>query len=85
VICLTVVRPERLNLDSFGLARCTPIQVLSTPGQVDGNLPFSDFHSMNDLLAENLAYQRGETVVLGVLAGLALLLGDRESTAWFQS
>jgi hypothetical protein len=40
---------------------------------------------MNDLLAENLAYQRGETVVLGVLAGLALLLGDRESTAWFQS
>jgi predicted permease len=42
--------------------------------QVDANLPFSGFHSMDDLLAENLAYQRVEVVLLAVLAGLALLL-----------
>jgi predicted permease len=42
--------------------------------QVDPNLPFSGFHSMEDLLAENLAYQRVEVAILGVLAGLALLL-----------
>jgi len=42
--------------------------------QVDATLPFSGFHSMDDLLAENLAYQRVEVVLLAVLAGLALLL-----------
>jgi predicted permease len=42
--------------------------------QVDANLPFSGFYSMDDLLAENLAYQRVEVVLLAVLAGLALLL-----------
>jgi predicted permease len=42
--------------------------------QVDPNLPFSGFHSMQDILAENLAYQRVEVVLLAVLAGLALLL-----------
>jgi predicted permease len=42
--------------------------------QVDATLPFSGFQSMDDLLAENLAYQRIEVVLLGVLAGLALLL-----------
>jgi predicted permease len=41
---------------------------------VDPNLPFSGFHSMADLLAENLAYQRVETALLAALAGLALLL-----------
>jgi predicted permease len=42
--------------------------------QVDPDLPFSGFHSMNDILAENLVYQRAEVVLLAVLAGLALLL-----------
>jgi ABC-type antimicrobial peptide transport system permease subunit len=42
--------------------------------QVDATLPFSGFHSMDDLLARNLAYQRVEMVLLAVLAGLALLL-----------
>ncbi len=42
--------------------------------QVDASLPFSGFHSMADILAENLAYQRVEVVLLAVLAGLALLL-----------
>jgi predicted permease len=42
--------------------------------KVDPSLPFSGFHSMQDLLAENLIYQRVEVTLLGVLAGLALLL-----------
>jgi len=37
-------------------------------------LPFSGFHSMNDILAENLTFQRVEVVLLAALAGLALLL-----------
>lgn len=43
-------------------------------GQVDPNLPFSGFHSMQDLLAKNLAYQRVEVALLAALAGLALML-----------
>jgi hypothetical protein len=42
--------------------------------QVDPSLPFSGFHSMEDLLLENLSYQRMEVALLTVLAGLALLL-----------
>lgn len=41
---------------------------------VDSSLPFSGFHSMQDLLAENLTFQRIEVTLLGILAGLALLL-----------
>src|SRR6202021_2937220 len=56
-----------------------PVQGLTSAMQralaeVDPNLPFSGFHSMNDILTENLAYQRVEVVLLAVLAGLALLL-----------
>jgi len=56
-----------------------PLQGLTTAmqralTQVDSTLPFSGFHSMDDLLAKNLAYQRVEVVLLAVLAGLALLL-----------
>jgi predicted permease len=56
-----------------------PVQGLTTAmqsalTQVDATLPFSGFHSMDDLLAKNLAYQRVEVVLLAVLAGLALLL-----------
>jgi len=42
--------------------------------QADPNLPFSGSYSMSDLLAENLWLQRAEVLLLGVLAGLALLL-----------
>ncbi len=42
--------------------------------EVDPNLPFSGFHSMQDILAEDLAFQTVEGVLLSVLAGLALLL-----------
>jgi len=42
--------------------------------QVDPSLPFSGFHSMEDLLAENLVFQRVEVMLLTSLAGLALLL-----------
>jgi len=42
--------------------------------QVDPNLPFSGFHSMNDLLAGELVYQRVEVALLAMLAALALLL-----------
>jgi predicted permease len=41
---------------------------------VDPSLPFSGFYSMNDILAENLKVQRADVLLLGVLAGLALLL-----------
>jgi predicted permease len=41
---------------------------------VDSNLPFSGFYSMRDLLAKTLATQRVEVALLGVMAGLALLL-----------
>src|SRR5580700_714634 len=56
-----------------------PVQGLTSAMQralaeVDPNLPFSGFYSMNDALTENLAYQRVEVVLLAVLAGLALLL-----------
>ena len=42
--------------------------------QVDPSLPFSGFYSMKDILAENLIIQRAQVLLLGVLAGLALLL-----------
>ena len=42
--------------------------------QVDPSLPFSGFHSMQDILAENLVFQRAEVLLLSALAGLALLL-----------
>src|SRR5262249_5763290 len=42
--------------------------------RVDGNLPFSGFYRMNDLLARTLATQRIEVALLGALAALALLL-----------
>jgi predicted permease len=42
--------------------------------KADPNLPFSGFYSMNDILAENLKLQRAEVLLLGGLAGLALVL-----------
>ena len=40
----------------------------------DPNLPISGFHSMEDLMRKQLELQRIEVLLLGVLAGLALLL-----------
>lgn len=40
----------------------------------DPNLPVSGFHSMDDLMHKELETQRIEVLLLGVLAGLALLL-----------
>ena len=56
-----------------------PVQGLTSAmqkalSQVDPNLPFSGFRSMQDLLAKSLLYQRVEVDLLGVLAGLELLL-----------
>lgn len=42
--------------------------------KVDPNLPFSGFYSMNEILAESLKLQRAEVLLLGGMAGLALLL-----------
>jgi ABC-type antimicrobial peptide transport system permease subunit len=42
--------------------------------KVDPSLPFSGFYSMSDILAANLKMQRAEVLLLGILAGLALLL-----------
>jgi predicted permease len=44
--------------------------------QVDPNLPFSGFYSVQDLLATNLSYQRVEVALLSVLGGLAILLSS---------
>lgn len=41
---------------------------------VDPNLPFSGFYRMQDILAKTLSMQRIEVVLLGTIAGLALLL-----------
>jgi hypothetical protein len=41
---------------------------------VDPNLPFSGFYRMQDVLAKTLAMQRVEVALLGVIAGLALML-----------
>jgi predicted permease len=56
-----------------------PVQGLNAAMQkalttVDPNLPFSGFHSMQDILAENLVFQRAEVALLSAFGGLALLL-----------
>ncbi|MGB7188492.1 MAG: FtsX-like permease family protein, partial [Acidobacteriaceae bacterium] len=42
--------------------------------QADPSLPISGFHSMDELMAKELEMQRIEVLLLGALAGLALLL-----------
>jgi predicted permease len=44
--------------------------------EADPDLPFSGFYSMQDLLDQRLQMQHVEVVLLGVLAGLALLLSS---------
>ncbi|HUY82875.1 MAG TPA: ABC transporter permease [Acidobacteriaceae bacterium] len=56
-----------------------PIAGLATEMQqamadADPNLPISGFHSMDQLMQQQLETQRMEVLLLGVLAGLALLL-----------
>ena len=49
-------------------------QMQKALAQIDLTLPFSGFYSMSDILKENLELQRAQVLLLGVLAGLALLL-----------
>jgi predicted permease len=49
-------------------------QMQQALSRADPSLPFSGFYSMSDLLAQALATQRIEVALLGVMAGLALLL-----------
>jgi macrolide transport system ATP-binding/permease protein len=49
-------------------------QMQRTMANIDPNLPFSGFYSMNDLMAATLAIQRVEVALLGSMALLALLL-----------
>ena len=44
--------------------------------EVDPELPFSGFYSMRDLLNDRLQMQHIEVTLLGILAGLALLLSS---------
>jgi predicted permease len=64
---------------SWILHTAGPIRGLTSAMQkalhdIDPNLPFSGFYSMEEILAEDLAYQKVEVALLSALAGLALLL-----------
>lgn len=50
------------------------VEMQKALAQIDPTLPFSGFYSMSDILNENLVLERAQVLLLGVLAGLALLL-----------
>ena len=50
------------------------VQMQRALASVDGNLPFSGFYRMSDLMAKTLAMQRIEVSLLSAMAVLALLL-----------
>ena len=52
----------------------TPHAMQQAMAHVDSQLPFSGFHSMQEILAKGLIQQRIEVALIGSLAGLALLL-----------
>jgi ABC-type antimicrobial peptide transport system permease subunit len=52
----------------------TPSAMQRALSSIDPNLPFSSFHTMEDLLSTTLAQQRIEVALLSSLAVLALLL-----------
>jgi predicted permease len=52
----------------------TPHAMQQAMARVDSQLPFSGFHSMQEILAKSLTQQRIEVVLIFSLAGLALLL-----------
>jgi predicted permease len=52
----------------------TPHAMQQAMARVDSQLPFSGFHSMQEILAKSLTQQRIEVVLIVSLAGLALLL-----------
>ena len=60
----------RTRGDIAGLAT----QMQQAMAAADPNLPISGFHSMDQLMGRQLETQRMEVLLLGVLAGLALLL-----------
>jgi predicted permease len=49
-------------------------QARSAVWSVDANLPVFDVTTMNDVMSESLARRRFSTVLLGIFAGIALLL-----------
>jgi ABC-type antimicrobial peptide transport system permease subunit len=51
-----------------------PRQMQNALAEADPGLPFSGFYAMSELRAQTLAMQRIEVALLGVMAGLALLL-----------
>ena len=50
------------------------VEMQKALAQIDPTLPFSGVYSMSDILNENLEFERAQVLLLGVLAGLALLL-----------
>lgn len=52
----------------------TPHAMQEALARADSQLPFSGFHSMQEILAQTLVQQRIEVALLAALAGLALLL-----------
>jgi predicted permease len=52
----------------------TPHAMQQAMARVDSQLPFSGFHSMQEILAKSLTQQRMEVALILSLAGLALLL-----------
>jgi predicted permease len=52
----------------------TPHAMQQAMARVDSQLPFSGFHSMQEILAKSLTQQQIEVVLIVSLAGLALLL-----------
>ena len=59
---------------SSGAAEGTIAGMQRALGAVDPRLPFAGFHSMDDVRYRALAEERFQAVLLGALAGLALLL-----------
>ncbi|HXN99722.1 MAG TPA: ABC transporter permease [Candidatus Acidoferrales bacterium] len=60
----------RTNADPKAVASTLRSAVQS----LDGNLPVSDVHTMNDLLSKSVAQPRFRTLLLGIFAAVALLL-----------
>jgi putative ABC transport system permease protein len=60
----------RTNADPKAVASTLRSAVQS----LDGNLPVTDIHTMNDLLSKSVAQPRFRTLLLGIFAAVALLL-----------
>jgi ABC-type antimicrobial peptide transport system permease subunit len=59
---------------SSGSVPGTIAALQSAVASIDPQLPFSSFKTMDEVRAESIAFQRVTATLLGILAGLALLL-----------